>query len=76
MSEETKGELRERRRMDARHERRRWDGDEGVDVDDGVGAGNTERRETECVRNGGTEWGRMKPRKPSTNDRERLGGTS
>ena len=76
MSEETKGELRERRRMDARHETRRWDGDEGVDVDDGVGAGNTERRETECVRNGGTEWGRMKPRKLSTNDRERLGGNS
>jgi hypothetical protein len=35
--------------MDARYERRRWDEDEGVDVDDGVGAGNTERRETVCV---------------------------
>ena len=77
MSEVTKGALRERRRIDARHERRRrWDGDEGLDVDDGVGAGNTERRETECVRNGGAGWGRMKPRKLSTKDRERFGGTS
>ncbi len=77
MSEETKGELRERRRMDVRHEKRRWDGDEGVDVDDGgVGAGSKERRETEYVRNGGVEWGRMKPRKLSTKDRERFGGTS
>jgi hypothetical protein len=76
MSAETKGELRERRRMVSRHERRRWDGDDGVEVDGEVGAGNTERRETESVRNGGVEWGRMKPRKLSTNDRERFGGTS
>jgi hypothetical protein len=77
MSEETKGELRERRRMDVRHEKRRWDGDEGIDVDDdGVGVGSKERRETEYVRNGGVEWGRMKPRKLSTKDRERFGGTS
>ena len=49
ISEETKGKLRERRRIDVRHERQRWDGDEGVDVDDGVGAGNTESRETVCA---------------------------
>lgn len=55
MSAETKGELRERRRIDSRHERRRWDGDGGVDVGDEVGVGNTERRVTESVRIGGAE---------------------
>jgi hypothetical protein len=53
MSAETKGELRERRRIDSRHERRRRDGDDEVDVDGEEGAGNTERRETESVRIGG-----------------------
>jgi hypothetical protein len=53
MSDETKGELRERRRIDSRHEKRRCDGDDGVDVDNGVEAGNTEMRETESVRTGG-----------------------
>jgi len=47
-----------------------------VDVDDGVGAGNTDRRETESVRTGGVVWGSMNPRKFSTKDRERFGGTS
>jgi hypothetical protein len=47
-----------------------------VDVDEGVGAGHTERRETESVRTGGLEWGRMNPRKFSTKDRERFGGSS
>ena len=47
-----------------------------MDVEDGVGAGNTDRRETESVRSGGVEWGRMNPRKFSTKDRERFGGTS
>jgi len=74
MSAETKGELRERRRIVSRHERRRWDGDDGEEGE--AGTGNTERRETECVRKGGVEWGRMKPRKLSTNDLERFGGTS
>ena len=47
-----------------------------MDVDDGEGAGNTESRETESVRTGGVVWGRMNPRKFSTRDRERFGGTS
>lgn len=76
MSAETKGELRDRRRIESRQKWRRWDGDDGVDVEDGVDAGNTDRRETESVRTGGLEWGRMNPRKFSTKDRERFGGTS
>ena len=76
MSTETRGALRERRRIESRHEKRRWDGDDGEDVDDEVGEGNTERRETESVRIGGGEWGRMNPRKLSTKDRERFGGSS
>ena len=38
--------------------------------------GNTESRETESVRTGGVVWGRMNPRKFSTRDLERFGGTS
>lgn len=49
----TKGELRERRRMESRQRIRRWEGDDDGDVDDGEGAGNTESRETESVRTGG-----------------------
>lgn len=73
MSAVMKGELRERYRMDSRQRIRRWEGDDGVD---GEGAGNTESRETESVRTGGVVWGRMNPRKFSTRDRERFGGTS
>jgi hypothetical protein len=47
-----------------------------LDVEDDVDEGNTDRRETESVRSGGVEWGRMNPRKFSTKDRERFGGAS
>ena len=70
ISAETKGELRERRRRDSRQRLRRRTGDDGED-----GAGNRGRRETESVRTGGLELGRINPRKLSIKDRERFGGS-